>query len=112
MWPTIPITSTKKDVQLLKNLGVSTYRMSISWSRVFPTGKGEVNQKGLDYYNRVVDELLANNITPYITMFHWDTPAGLAGRLAVARYVEGICGLLRVCDEASWRSREALDDHE
>jgi beta-glucosidase len=69
----------KQDVQLLKNLGVGVYRMSISWSRVFPTGKGEVNQKGLDYYNRVVDELLANNITPYITMFHWDTPAGLQG---------------------------------
>ena len=67
----------KEDVQLLKNLGVGVYRMSISWSRVFPTGKGEVNQKGLDYYNRVVDELLANNITPYITMFHWDTPAAL-----------------------------------
>ena len=69
----------KTDVQLLKNLGVSVYRMSISWSRVFPTGKGEVNPKGLDYYNRVVDDLLANNITPYVTMFHWDTPAGLQG---------------------------------
>ena len=69
----------KQDIQLLKNLGVGVYRMSMSWSRVFPTGKGEVNQKGLDYYNRVVDELLANNITPYITMFHWDTPAGLQG---------------------------------
>src|ERR1700757_361068 len=69
----------KQDVQLLKNLGVSTYRMSVSWSRVFPSGTGQVNQKGLDYYNRVVDELLANNITPYVTMFHWDTPAGLQG---------------------------------
>ena len=69
----------KTDIQLLKNLGVKVYRMSISWSRVFPSGKGEVNQKGLDYYNHVVDELLANNITPYITMFHWDTPAALAG---------------------------------
>ena len=69
----------KEDTQLLKNLGVQVYRMSISWSRVFPTGKGEVNQKGLDYYKNVVDELLANNITPYITMFHWDTPAGLQG---------------------------------
>lgn len=69
----------KTDIQLLKNLGVQVYRMSISWSRVFPTGKGEVNQKGLDYYNRVVDELLKNDITPYITMFHWDTPAGLQG---------------------------------
>ena len=69
----------KQDVQLLKNLGVSTYRMSLSWSRVFPSGTGQVNEKGLDYYNRVVDELLANNITPYVTMFHWDTPAGLQG---------------------------------
>src|ERR1700749_613603 len=53
----------KQDVQLLRNLGVNVYRMSISWPRVFPNGKGEVNQKGLDYYNHVVDELLANNIT-------------------------------------------------
>ncbi|MDE3199721.1 MAG: beta-glucosidase [Acidobacteriota bacterium] len=69
----------KTDVQLLKALGVQTYRFSISWSRVFPEGKGKLNQKGLDYYNNVVDELLANGITPYITLFHWDTPAGLRG---------------------------------
>jgi beta-glucosidase len=69
----------KEDVQLLKALGVKTYRMSISWSRVFPEGKGKANPKGLDYYNRVVDELLANGITPYVTLFHWDTPAALEG---------------------------------
>lgn len=69
----------KEDVKLLKALGVGGYRMSMSWSRVFPSGKGEVNQKGLDYYSRVVDELLANGITPYITLFHWDTPAALPG---------------------------------
>ena len=69
----------KEDVRLLKNLGAGGYRMSMSWSRVFPSGKGEVNQKGLDYYSRVVDELLANGITPYITLFHWDTPAALPG---------------------------------
>ena len=69
----------KEDVKLLKALGVSAYRMSMSWSRIFPSGKGDVNPKGLDYYNRVVDELLANGITPYITLFHWDTPAGLQG---------------------------------
>ena len=69
----------KEDVKLLKNLGVSIYRMSISWSRVFPNGTGQPNAKGLDYYNRVVDELLANNITPYITMFHWDLPQALPG---------------------------------
>ena len=69
----------KEDVRLLKDIGASGYRMSMSWSRIFPTGKGEANPKGLDYYNRVVDALLANNITPYITLFHWDTPTGLQG---------------------------------
>jgi len=69
----------KEDVQLLRSLGVQTYRMSISWSRVFPNGTGQMNAKGMDYYNRVVDELLANRITPYITLFHWDLPAALPG---------------------------------
>jgi beta-glucosidase len=69
----------KDDVKLLKALGVSTYRMSISWSRIFPEGTGQPNPKGLDYYNRVVDELLAHEITPYITLFHWDLPAALPG---------------------------------
>ena len=69
----------KEDVRLLKNLGVGGYRMSISWSRVFPKGTGQPNPLGLDYYNRVVDELLANNITPYITLFHWDLPQALPG---------------------------------
>jgi len=69
----------KEDVKLLKALGVGGYRMSMSWSRVFPNGTGTPNAKGLDYYRRVVDELLANNITPYITLFHWDTPEALPG---------------------------------
>ena len=69
----------KEDVRLLKNLGVKTYRMSVSWSRIFPSGTGKPNPLGLDYYNRVVDELLANNITPYVTLFHWDLPQALPG---------------------------------
>ncbi len=68
-----------EDVALLKALGVGGYRMSISWSRVFPGGTGQVNPKGIDYYERVVDELLKNNITPYITLFHWDLPQALPG---------------------------------
>ncbi|MDR3792713.1 MAG: GH1 family beta-glucosidase [Terracidiphilus sp.] len=69
----------KEDVRLLKNLGVQTYRMSLSWSRIFPTGKGAVNPAGVDYYKRLLDELLAAGITPYVTLFHWDLPAALPG---------------------------------
>lgn len=68
-----------EDTQLLKNLGVDMYRMSIAWSRIFPEGRGQPNQKGVDHYKRVVDDLLANGITPYVTMFHWDYPAALPG---------------------------------
>jgi len=69
----------KEDVRLLKNLGVRTYRMSIAWSRIFPSGTGQPNSAGLDYYKRVLDEVLENNITPYVTLFHWDLPAALPG---------------------------------
>ena len=69
----------KEDVKLLKDLGVSAYRLSISWPRIFPTGTGQPNPLGLDYYKRVLDELQANGITPYITLFHWDLPAALKG---------------------------------
>ena len=69
----------KEDVQLLKNLGAKGCRMSIAWARIFPEGKGQPNEKGLDYYNRVVDELLKNNVVPYITLFHWDLPQALTG---------------------------------
>ena len=69
----------KEDVKLLKNLGVTGYRFSISWSRIFPDGTGQPNEKGIAYYQRVVDELLKNNIAPYITLFHWDLPQALPG---------------------------------
>ncbi|MGA8150001.1 MAG: GH1 family beta-glucosidase [Terriglobales bacterium] len=69
----------KEDVQLLKNVGAKCYRFSISWSRVFPNGTGQPNSKGIDYYQRVVDELLKNDIAPYITLFHWDLPQALPG---------------------------------
>jgi beta-glucosidase len=68
-----------EDTQLLKNLGVKTYRMSLAWSRIFPEGRGKPNPKGVDHYNRVIDNLLANGIDPYVTMFHWDLPAALPG---------------------------------
>ena len=69
----------KEDIALLKNLGAKCYRFSISWSRIFPDGSGQPNPKGLDYYNRVLDELLKNGIAPYVTLFHWDLPQALPG---------------------------------
>lgn len=64
----------KKDIALLKELGVDAYRFSVSWSRVLPEGKGKVNEKGLDYYRRLTDTLLENGIMPSITLYHWDLP--------------------------------------
>ena len=58
----------KEDVQLIKSLGVKAYRFSIAWPRVFPEGTGTPNPKGLDFYNRLIDELLANGIEPYATL--------------------------------------------
>src|SRR5262249_3177893 len=70
----------KEDVQLMKALGVKTYRFSISWPRVFPQGAGAPNLKGIDFYSRLVDELLANGIEPYATLYHWDLPQALQDR--------------------------------
>ena len=68
------------DVALLAGLGLNAYRFSVSWSRVLPTGTGAVNQAGLDFYDRLVDELLARGIAPYATLYHWDLPQALEDR--------------------------------
>ncbi len=68
------------DVALMKQLGLQAYRFSVSWSRVMPEGKGRVNQKGLDFYSRLVDTLLENGIEPLATLYHWDLPAALDDR--------------------------------
>src|SRR3954468_24241988 len=70
----------KDDVRLIKDLGVKAYRFSIAWPRVFPEGTGKPNPKGLDFYNRLLDELLANGIEPYATLYHWDLPQALQDR--------------------------------
>jgi beta-glucosidase len=64
----------KEDVAIMKEIGIDAYRFSISWPRVIPEGTGEINEKGLDFYDRLVDELLEKGITPYATLFHWDLP--------------------------------------
>src|SRR5271165_5762818 len=70
----------KEDIGLMKELGAKAYRFSISWPRIFPDGAGAANPKGLDFYNRLVDELLANGIEPFATLYHWDLPQALQDR--------------------------------
>jgi len=70
----------REDVALMKALGLKAYRFSIAWGRVLPEGTGRVNQPGLDFYERLVDELLANDIEPLATLYHWDLPAALDDR--------------------------------
>ncbi|MFF0018520.1 GH1 family beta-glucosidase [Streptomyces sp. NPDC005374] len=70
----------REDVALLSGLGVDTYRFSIAWSRLLPEGTGPVNAKGLDFYDRLIDELLAAGIAPAVTLYHWDLPQPLEDR--------------------------------
>jgi beta-glucosidase len=66
-----------EDLALLQDLGVNSYRFSIAWPRVQPTGSGPVNPAGLDHYDRLVDDLLAADISPFTTLYHWDLPSEL-----------------------------------
>ena len=70
----------RDDIALMRELGLSAYRFSISWSRVLPDGTGRVNQKGLDFYRQLVDELVKAGIAPMATLYHWDLPAALDDR--------------------------------
>ncbi len=64
----------KEDVASMQEIGLKAYRLSLSWPRVLPAGTGAVNEKGLEFYERLIDELLTADIIPYITLFHWDYP--------------------------------------
>ncbi len=83
----------KSDVRLMKELGISSYRFSIAWSRIYPDASGKVNKKGLQFYEELVDELIANGIEPIITLYHWDLPqwiqeeGGWAGPTVVDHFV-------------------------
>lgn len=67
----------KEDVQIMKQMGIQAYRFSIDWSRVIPDGVGIVNEKGLQFYSDLINELLENNIEPYVTLYHWELPLAL-----------------------------------
>ncbi|EFL37085.1 beta-galactosidase [Streptomyces viridochromogenes DSM 40736] len=80
----------REDIALLRELGVDSYRFSIAWPRIQPTGSGPVNAAGLDFYDRLVDELLAAGISPAATLYHWDLPQALE-------------------DRGGWRTRETAE---
>ena len=80
----------KKDIGLMKKIGLKAYRFSISWPRILPAGRGTVNKKGLDFYDRLVDGLLKANIVPFVTLYHWDLPQKLE-------------------DEGGWTMRSTVD---
>ena len=90
-----------EDVALLRDLGFGAYRFSIAWPRVVPDASGAVNRAGLDYYDRLVDELLGRGITPYPTLFHWDLPqwvqdhGGWADRAVIGPFGEYVDAVVR-----------------
>lgn len=81
----------QEDVKLMAEQGLRSYRFSIAWTRIFPNGRGEVNQKGLQFYSDLVDELLKYEIVPFVTLYHWDLPQALQ-------------------DEGGWENRQVADD--
>jgi beta-glucosidase len=80
----------REDVALMQSLGLNAYRFSIAWPRVLPRGRGAINQAGLDFYDRLIDELHRSGITPYATLYHWDYP-------------------LRLYEEGGWLKHESSD---
>ncbi|OJJ44280.1 hypothetical protein ASPZODRAFT_153753 [Penicilliopsis zonata CBS 506.65] len=95
----------KEDVALMKSYGVNAYRFSLSWSRIIPLGGHEdgVNEAGIQFYSAFIDELLRNGITPFVTLFHWDTPQALedryGGMLDQTAYTRDFVRYARVCFE-------------
>ncbi|MBP2657731.1 MAG: glycoside hydrolase family 1 protein [Firmicutes bacterium] len=81
-----------EDIKLLGELGLKVYRFSISWTRIYPNGTSEINQKGVDFYNRLIDEIIKNKIEPLVTIYHFDLPqaledqGGWSNRATVAAY--------------------------
>jgi beta-glucosidase len=112
----------REDVALMAELGLDAYRFSVSWPRVLPEGTGRVNEAGLDFYDRLVDELLAHGITPHMTLYHWDLPQALENAggwpdrstaTAFADYASVVAGRLgdRVRHIATFNEPYVVADH-
>ncbi len=82
----------KEDIRLMAEQGLKTYRFSVAWSRIYPTGNGEVNEKGLQFYDDLIDELLVHDIEPMLTLYHWDIPQALMD------------------EYGGWESRQVIED--
>lgn len=67
----------EKDIELMKELGMKTYRFSVSWARIIPDGEGEINPKGIEFYNKIIDKLIECGIEPFVTLYHFDLPFAL-----------------------------------
>ncbi|MBU3160443.1 beta-glucosidase [Clostridium frigoris] len=92
----------KEDVKLMAEIGLESYRFSISWARIIPDGDGEINQKGLDFYNNLIDECLKYGIVPFVTLYHWDIPQVLeeCGGWTNKRTVDAFVKYANVCYKA------------
>ncbi len=101
----------RDDIALMRELGLDAFRFSIAWPRVLPDGRGRVNEKGLDFYDRLVDELLGNGIAPFVTLFHWDTPQAIedAGGWPVRDTVDAFCEYVEAVAGTARRPRRPLD---
>jgi beta-glucosidase len=88
----------REDIALMRELGLDAFRFSVAWPRILPEGRGRVNEAGLDFYDRLVDELLGSGITPFVTLFHWDTPQPIedAGGWPSRGTVDAFCEYVEV----------------
>ncbi|PKG22878.1 GH1 family beta-glucosidase [Niallia nealsonii] len=92
----------KEDIKLMAEMGLESYRFSVSWARILPTGDGEVNEKGLAFYNNVIDECLKYGIVPFVTLYHWDLPLSLEedGGWTNKRTAEAFVKYAEICFQA------------
>uniref|UniRef100_A0ACD5XZZ1 Uncharacterized protein n=1 Tax=Avena sativa TaxID=4498 RepID=A0ACD5XZZ1_AVESA len=90
----------KDDVKLMRDMGLDAYRFSIAWSRLIPDGRGEINPKGLEYYNNLIDELIRQGIQPHVTIYHFDLPQSLQDEydgLLSPRFIEDYTAYAEAC---------------